>query len=276
MDVTNQRIIEPASPYTLITGSSQGLGRAMALECAKRGMNLLLVSLPNSGLEEVQAEIREKYPVKVDILPVDLAQLDSAERVFNWCKEKGYHLNVLINNAGIGHRGRFDEFGPQVFERIMLLNNMTLVKLSRLFLDDLKDNERAHLMNVGSIASYIDSPYKVIYVSTKTFILSFTRILRYEMRKTPVKVSVLCPAGIYTNNYVKDSVKAMGFLGRLATAPPERIARVSIARMLRGKGTINPGWFNRFMIGLSYILPYPIRIRITAGNFSRKGVPNYP
>jgi short-subunit dehydrogenase len=262
--------------YALITGASQGLGKAFAFECAQRGMNLLLVALPGPDLQQTREEITQRFPVKVDFLGIDLAQVDSAEQVFKWCQDKGYHLNVLINNAGIGHRGRFDQFGPHVFERIIMVNNMTLVKLCRLFLDDLRENDKAYLMNVGSIASYIDSPYKIVYVSTKTFILSFTRILRYEMRKTPVSVSVMCPSGIYTNEFVKDSVKAMGRLGRAGTYSPEMVARVSIRRMLRGKGTIKPGWFNRFMIGLSYILPYPIRIRITAGNFSRKGVPNYP
>jgi len=262
--------------YTLITGASQGLGRAFAFECAKRGMNVLLVALPDSGLEEVADGVTTQYNAKADVLPIDLSQLDSAERVYQWCRDKGYRLNMLINNAAIGHRGRFDSFKPEVFERIIMLNNMTMVKLTRLFLDDLKQNDKAWLMNVGSIASYIEAPYKIVYAASKAFCLSFTRTLRYEFRGSNVNVSVLCPSGIYTNDYVKDSVKAMGLLGRAGTYSAEMIARIGITKMLRGKGTIKPGFFNRFLIGLAYILPHSLRIRIVAGNFSKRGVPNYP
>ena len=80
--------------YTLITGSSQGIGKGYALEFAKRGHNLLLVALPEPKLEETAEEIKEKFDVKVDTLGIDLSQLTAPKEVYNWSKEKGYHIPV--------------------------------------------------------------------------------------------------------------------------------------------------------------------------------------
>ena len=94
--------------YTLITGASQGLGRAFAFECAKRGMNLILVALPGSGLEQVAHDVSAEYTVKVDILPIDLSQLDSAQKVHQWCHEKGYfdkeRYEDLVSAVQIGKK----------------------------------------------------------------------------------------------------------------------------------------------------------------------------
>ncbi len=94
--------MENSKYYTLITGASQGIGKAFALECAKRGMNLFLVALPNHFLNETEKSIREKYPVDVITLGVDLTDPDAPRRVYEFSLENFMRVNFLINNAGLG------------------------------------------------------------------------------------------------------------------------------------------------------------------------------
>ena len=83
--------------YTLITGASSGIGKALAIECAKRKMNLLLVALPGPELEETSQFLQKKYLVKVHSFPIDLTEKNAPDKVLNWCKEKSFSVNILIN-----------------------------------------------------------------------------------------------------------------------------------------------------------------------------------
>ena len=87
--------------YALITGASKGIGKAMAVECATRGLNVLLVALPNENLSNTSFEISNKYSVKSDFLEINLTDSHGPQKVYNWCNKNNYNLNILINNAGI-------------------------------------------------------------------------------------------------------------------------------------------------------------------------------
>src|SRR5690606_34614154 len=91
--------------YTLITGASRGIGDAFARECASRGMNLLLVALPEAILEQTKEEIRSNYPVKVISYGVDLTDPLAVGILYKYCVEQNIQVNVLINNVGLGAGG---------------------------------------------------------------------------------------------------------------------------------------------------------------------------
>jgi short-subunit dehydrogenase len=135
--------------YTLITGSSQGIGKGYAIEFAKRGHNLLLVALPEPQLEETANEIKEKFDVKVDTLGIDLSQLKAPEEVYNWSKEKGYVVDILVNNAGIAGTSVFDESPLGYSDLRIMVNVRALVLLCRLFIPDLKKLPKAYILNIN-------------------------------------------------------------------------------------------------------------------------------
>ena len=140
--------------YTLITGGSLGIGRALADECARRGVNLLLVALPGPELEQSANEIREAYSIMVDTFGIDLTEPSAPEAVHQWCMERNYKVDILMNNAGIAGSAIFEESSIAYSDERMLLNMRALVILSRLFLPMLKQHKRAYILNTGSFSAY--------------------------------------------------------------------------------------------------------------------------
>src|SRR5689334_6343808 len=159
--------------YTLITGSSSGIGKALALECASKGMNVLLVALPGDDLQELEKQIRHHYNVKCRSFGIDLSVHCSSSAVHNWVKENNFRVNVLINNVGVGSKGDFEQLSPDFYYTQIHLNVMTTCILTRLFVEDLKANAPSHILNVGSMGGFFMLPQKIVYSATKAFVHSF-------------------------------------------------------------------------------------------------------
>ena len=104
--------------YTLITGASQGMGLHMAKECAALNRNILLISLPNENLQKLSLEIKEKYSVQSAYFEIDLTEKDSAKNIFNWVKKNNYSIDFLINNAGFGGVGSFEDYSIEYIEKM--------------------------------------------------------------------------------------------------------------------------------------------------------------
>jgi short-subunit dehydrogenase len=151
--VVTEQVPGLAGPYALITGASEGLGRAFAEECAYLGMNLILVALPTSGLVEVAQDVGRRYGVRVEHVEMDLARPESAEALVQWISSRGLPVSVLINNAGVGYNSRFEDSTLRDNEACILLNNLALVKITYLMLPELKRRPRAYILNVASMAA---------------------------------------------------------------------------------------------------------------------------
>src|SRR5690554_1280828 len=125
--------------YTLITGASTGIGKAFALECASRGMNLLLVALPETVLEETKEEIKTKYPIEVISYGIDLTDPLAVASLYQYCVQQNIQVNALINNAGIGAGGRFENLPSPVYLNMIGLNVQALTLMTYHFLPMLKE-----------------------------------------------------------------------------------------------------------------------------------------
>src|SRR6478672_10891284 len=121
--------------FTLVTGAGSGIGRALAMECASRKMNLLLAALPGSDLENAAREIKTKYSTECHALGIDLSKPESFCHVFKWIKENNFHINILINNVGIGSKGDFEHTETMFYEKQLQLNIHAATILTRLLMD---------------------------------------------------------------------------------------------------------------------------------------------
>jgi short-subunit dehydrogenase len=241
--------------YALITGASQGLGRALAHECARRGMNLVLVALPSSGLEHVAHEIEQRHGVHVGCIEMDLTANGSPEALYGWLQVQKVQLSILINNAGVVYNTRFEDSTLSENETCILLNNLATVKITHLLLPELKRCPSARILNVASLAAFFPMPYMLVYAASKAFVLNFSLALRAELRHTPVRVSVLCPNGIRTNRYCQDLIAANGLAARLTCMDPDDVARYAVRGMLKGTAVIVPGALNQFIGMTSKFVP---------------------
>jgi uncharacterized protein len=256
--------------YALITGSSQGIGKAYAIELAQRGHNLLLVALPEPKLDETVSEIKSRYNVKIDSLGIDLSQLDAPQKVYDWCKEKDYIIDILINNAGIAGTAIFDQSPLEYSDVRILVNIRALTLLCRLFIPDLKKLPKAYILNTGSLSAYYSIPYKSVYSASKAFVLNFTKAIRDEMQGTFVSVSVVCPNGVYTNEGTFGRINAHGSKGRMTATSSEELAKIAINGMFKGKSVIIPLFINKFLLFLQKIIPSGLEQRILRKEFVKE------
>ncbi|MGQ8337166.1 SDR family NAD(P)-dependent oxidoreductase [Sunxiuqinia sp. A32] len=254
--------------YTLITGASKGLGKELAIECAKRKMNLILVSLPDENLEQVANELKSSYPIQVSYYEADLADFKALQQLTSWVKEY-FTINMLINNAGVGGTQLFDKSSLTYLDNMIQLNIRAMTMLTRLLLPELKKREEAYILNVSSLAAFSPVPFKTIYPASKAFIHHFTRGLKAELVDTNVKISVLNPGPIKTNSDVTKRINGQTLYVKLSIMNAEQIAKIAIEKLLRGKSVIIPGFMNQFNAFFIRIVPESFRIFVGTAIFKR-------
>lgn len=274
--VSPERPMPRREGFALITGASQGLGQAMADECARRGMNLILVALPGSGLNWVAHNIAERFAVRVEFLEIDLTAPESPEGLSRWIADRGLPVSVLINNAGVGYNSRFEDSTLAENEACILLNNLALVKITHLLLPELASKERAYILNVASLAALFPMPYMPVYAPSKAFIVSFSLALKQEMAHTSLSVSALCPNGIRTNPDTCAKIDGHGLVASLTCLDPDQVARYAIETTLAGRAVIVPGFLNRCISAVSRLVPRALAAAVVSafwGKTARRPTP---
>ncbi|MFN8255518.1 MAG: SDR family NAD(P)-dependent oxidoreductase [Bacteroidales bacterium] len=241
--------------YTLITGASRGLGKALAMECAKRGQNLILVASNSHLLSDTATQITDRYKVEARYFAIDLTTEHAAQKVFEWCKSNQYIVNVLINNAALTGISVFDASVPEYYEKLIDLNIKTLTILCRLFIPEFRKLNNAYILNMGSMAAYFPFPYKSVYSASKAYLLNFSKSINSELKGTGISVTVINPNGVYTSDEIFERIKAHGFMGRLLSVTPERLAEISIDALFKRKEVCVPKRANRILLGLNKLLP---------------------
>ena len=257
-----------AHTYTLVTGASNGIGKAIAENCAQRGQHVLLVALPEPKLDEVCEALTTQYPNQsFASLGVNLMDKEAPKSILNWCEQNDYTVDILVNNAGLGNSGPFTSLPASFYYGQMQLNMVSLVTLTHHFLPMLQAQKEAYILNVASMAAYYDIPYKGIYSASKKFVLSFSRSLNKELEGTTVKITVLCPASVPTNPDVIQREKELGLMARLTSRTPEQVAELVLNKMYQGKLVVIPGFMPKFYKFLGKIIPGKVQLNMLAKQF---------
>lgn len=261
--------------YTLVTGASSGIGKSLAVECAKRGMDLLLVALPGEELFDLEKLLRAEYRIRCHAFAADLSQNCASEKVYEWVKENNFPVNVLINNVGVGSKGRFETVSPDFYLMQINLNIVTTCLLTRLLISVLKQNTPAHILNLGSMGGFFIIPDKAVYSASKAFIFSFSRSLRLELKASGITVSVLCPGGTDSNHKTVAINGDLKGLAKRSVLTAEEVAKEAVPRMLKGDAVIIPGFLNKCSYALSHIIPKSIQNFMVARAFKSVGRHKY-
>jgi len=248
--------------YTLITGASMGIGRAFAFECASRGMNLILVALPDIFLDETKNQLLSCYDVSTVVFGVDLVQSEAVERLFAFCKENEFRINILINNAGMGTGGRFETIPLERYQAILDLNNRVLIQMTHFFLPIIKREAKGYILNMSSLEATLPLPYKAVYTASKSFVYAFSLALREELARENVVVSVMCPSAVVTNAEGLRRMAAHGAKGKWVSKMPEEVAAIGIKNLLTGKGITIPGRLNWLLVKIGKLLPTMLKLKL--------------
>lgn len=248
--------------YALITGASLGIGREIAIELAKRNINLILVALPGKELEDVSESLKKNYNIRVYVLGIDLTVEEAPKEVFEFVQSKNISINILINNAGLGASGMFYKSDQNRNSHMIKLNNLALVNITHHFIHMLMDQPRAYIMNVSSMEATLPLPYKSVYTATKGFIYSFSLALGEELKETNISMSVLCPGPVITNEEGKLRAVAMGKRSKILMKMPDFVAKKAVEGMFRKKLVIIPGIIPHATVKIAKLFPTKLKMKI--------------
>ncbi len=177
----------------LITGASSGIGKETAFVFANNGYDLVLVARRIERLEAIKNEIEANGNSKVYIFNLDLSKLESADLLYNKIKDNSLDIDVLINNAGFGINEKFIDSDIDKETDMILLNVVTLTRLTKLFLKDMIKKGSGHIVNIASTAAFQAIPKFAVYAATKSYVLSFSEAIAFELKGTGVSVTAICP-----------------------------------------------------------------------------------
>jgi len=261
--------------YTLITGASQGFGKAMALEFANRKMNLVLIALPNSGLNELSEFIIKNYQVDVQCLELDLSITNNCYKIADYITKQDINIKYLVNNAGILSRGLFEDLNDEYILKQIEVNVTTPTILIRVLLDNLKNNSPASILNISSMAGFFALPKKQVYGGTKAYLTSFSKSLGKELKKDNVSVTAICPGGLNTTTRLCYQNRIVGWVTRESVLNPEDAAKIAIDGMLSKKKVIVPGFINKCFMFLDKLLPEFVKDMLTNRELNKFPKPTF-
>ena len=257
--------------YAVITGASGGIGQSVALELAQKGYSLILIARNEKALQELAAKTQKISGKNSHYLVADLSLPDSAKKVFEFSLSHTRDISILVNNAGYGLWGPFDTLTLEEQLNMMQLNMNCMVQLCHLFFPMMKQQSRSYILNVASTAAYQAVPQMSVYAASKSFVVFFSRGLRYEMRKTPVSVTVVSPGPTSTGFMNRAGMKEDWLVERSErfSMTADQVAKLAVKAMFKRKAEIVPGFLNALAAVLTSFAPKILAEKIAAGLYEK-------
>lgn len=230
----------------LITGASAGLGEEFASQLVERLSRLILVARRGERLEEIARTLRDRFEVDVHVIVADISQAAERERLYKEVSDKGWAVDILINNAGVGDYGEFHTSEWARNESMLKVNIEALTHLTHLFLPAMIAREGGAFVNVSSLASILPIPDFAVYAATKAYVSSFSEALRLEVRPFGIEVLAVCPGPVKTE-FGAVAGRQEGGIGMPSGSDnfyvaKQQVVSESLAALEAGRARVYPGW----------------------------------
>jgi len=255
----------------LVTGASAGLGRELVRQLVRdRGMTVLATARRLDRLEALAAELPAG---RVLVEAGDLADRDFRRRLWERAEALPGGLDLLVNNAGLGHYAFFPDQDPEVIRRIFEVNLFALIDLSQRAARQMAARGSGQIVQISSILGFVGIPYSAAYVASKHAVNGLVKSLRYELRGTGVRVWAACPARTLSE-FNEVALADPASTGRLPHGEPtERVVR-GILRGLDGRARfLMPTWNAWAIVKCAAWFPWcfeALMDRWSAGHFRRE------
>ncbi len=255
--------------WALVTGASAGIGAALAEELARGGTNLVLTARRRERLEELAHKLATKHKIQTKIFAADLAQSDAPDKIFQFTKEQGIEIELLVNNAGFGAYGEFTAVEPRRLTEMVQVNCSAVVHLTRLYLPAMVARKHGDVLIVASTASFQAVPYISTYAATKAFDLLFAEGLAEEMKPYGVRVCALCP-GSTESEFAEVAGQTQIAAMRANRETAEKVARTGLRALASGKSYVISGLGNYLGVLGQRVVPRRLVARVAARMFRPK------
>lgn len=245
----------------LITGASSGIGKEFAKQLSKMGYDVILVARRTERLEELS----KKLKTNSQIIKADLSNENEVKTLYE--KTKNENIDILINNAGFGALGNFEEIDLEREIEMINTNVKAVHILTKLFLKDFIKKDKGYILNVASIAGFFSGPYLATYYATKSYVLTLTESIYGELKnkKSNVYVGALCPGPVKTEF---DQVANVKFSLKGVTAP--YVTKYAIEKMFKGKNIILPSFSVKSAVFFSRFVPRKMLLKIVSKSQTKK------
>lgn len=246
----------------LVTGGTSGMGLEYCRQLAAKGCNILMVSIQQELLATLPGELSAEYCVQAWGLYADLARVDAAREVWDWCQQQHIDIDILVNNAGMFFFHELDTLTHDKAYTMLNLHIETPTRLMMLFGEAMKERRRGYIVNMSSMAAQLPTPGITTYAATKAYLKSFSKSLYFEMRPYGVGVTTVLPAAIATPLYrLKPSLMKIGVATTLIHTP-QWLVRRALRGMLHRRHVVKPGLMNYYLPVLIKLLPNGLETRL--------------
>jgi len=189
--------------WAVVTGASDGIGKAYALTLAKRGFNILLISRTQSKLDEVATEIKAKHKVKTEVHVADFAAADGSffDGIKRVIDTKCQPVGILVNNVGISYPfpGNFLDVSKELCDTILNVNIRSVNEMSRMVLPKMVEKKAGAIINVSSISGAVPAPMLAVYSGSKAYVNFFSQCLATEYARSGIAVQSITPSLVVSN-----------------------------------------------------------------------------
>jgi short-subunit dehydrogenase len=225
----------------LITGASGGLGEEFANILAEKKWNLILVARSKDKLDVIKTNLEHNHSIAVQVIDLDLSLPDATHQLMKHIEKQ--NVDLLINNAGFGDFGLFQDSDPLRTRNMIDLNIGTLTDLTRAVLPGMIARKSGRILNVASTAAFQPGPLMAVYYATKAYVLNFSLALSDELQGTGVTVTCLCPGPTRTG-FATHANMGSSKLFRRTLLNAHEVSAAGINACLKGKVLITPGIVN--------------------------------
>jgi len=250
--------------WALVTGASAGIGAALARELAAAGVHLVLTARRQDRLAQLASDLTREHGIRTEVFAADLTQPDAPAKIFDFTRQRGFAIELLINNAGFGQYGELPQVETQRLLDMVQVNCTAVVHLTRLFLPAMVQRRRGDILILASTASFQAVPFISTYAATKAFDLLFAEGLAEEMKPYGIRVCALCP-GSTESEFHAVAGQEQFTSKNIETA--EKVARTGLEALAQGKSCVISGLGNYLGAQSQRLVPRRLVTRIAANIF---------
>ncbi len=239
----------------LITGASSGIGRDLAVQLGDLGAELLIAARRREKLTDLESEIKANGGFALASV-ADVTRVEDRENLLNLCEVHLGGLDILINNAGVGAMGRFDEADPQRLRQVFEVNFFALAELTRAALPLLKKGDDPLIVNISSVLGHRGAPLKSEYSASKFAVHGFSDAIRAELAGDGVEVLLVSPSTTDSEFFdaaIEDDTKKDW--KKRGAMSPEVVAAKTIRAMRKRRHEIILTFGGRILVWLDRIIP---------------------
>ncbi|WP_243854611.1 SDR family NAD(P)-dependent oxidoreductase [Flavobacterium sp. 270] len=239
----------------LITGATSGIGYEFAKIFAEKNYNLILIARNRENLKKTALEMKKiSNNIEITEIAIDLFERDAAREIYKITKERRIFVDILINNAGQGEWGKFNETDLDREISLVDLNINSVLSLTKFYLKPMLKNGKGKILFVASSVSKAPSPYMAVYAATKAFILSFAEAISNEVKDTSITITALQPDATDTDFFHKAKAENTVTYKEKKLTNPEKIAREGYEALEKGINVVQPGFKNKLQSVINNII----------------------